>query len=260
MLKNLKIEWLKVRSYRTFWVLLALFIICTVGVNYIVYQSKSDVKMQPVSMLIGNPFSFPDVWHTVGYISSFLLFLPGLIVLILVTNEYNYKTHRQNIIDGISRFDFVVTKIFLAIEFALLATLLSFIIAMVIGLCSGSTSFSLNNLNYIFYFFLQALTYTFSGVLFGFLFKRSGLAIALYFIYLIFIKNILSFLANHFLSGMGDYFPIKSADNLIPLPFFRNITQNVFMEPNETLLIIFTIGYLAAFCFIVIKKFTTEDL
>jgi len=259
MLKNLMTEWLKIRNYRTFWVLLVLFVLCTIGVNYVFYETKSDSNMRQVSMLIGNPFSFPDIWQTVGYISSFLLFLPGLIVLILVTNEYNFRTHRQNIIDGISRLDFAAAKIFVAVKLAVFATVLTFLIAVFMGL-SGNTAFSVDNTVYLLYFFLQALTYTLAGLLFGFLFKRSGIAIALYFIYLFFLKNILGFLANHYLSNTGDYFPVKSADSLIPIPVFHNLTKSMFAQPNVTALIICTLIYLFAFCLIVVKKFTAEDL
>lgn len=259
MLRNLITEWLKIRNYRTFWVLLILFVLCTVGVNYVFYETKSDNNMRQVSMLIGNPFSFPDVWQTVSYISSFLLFLPGLIILILVTNEYNFKTHRQNIIDGISRFDFVTTKILIAAKLAVFATILTLLIAVFIGI-SGNTSISADNTVYLLYFFLQAFTYTLAGLLFGFLFKRSGIAIALYFVYLFFLKNILCFLGNHYFSNAGDYLPVKSADNLIPIPVFHNITKNIFTQPSIAVLIICTLIYIASFCLIVLRKFTSEDL
>jgi len=260
-MSNLKIEWLKIRNYRTFWILSALFIVCVAGVNYMIYQIESSVKV-PVGMLVGSPFGFPDVWQTVSYISSFLLFFPGLILLILVTNEYNYKTQRQNIIDGISRFEFAFTKIVMAIILSVSATLLTAAIAVLSGIFVGS-DFSFSGCTYILYFFLQAITYTLAGLLFGFLFKKSGLAIALYFIYLFFIKNILSALVNHYIMHTaGYYFPVKSSDALIPFPIFQNFSEHLhlFASPNATLLLVFTLAYLLIFYFIIIKKFTTEDL
>jgi ABC-type transport system involved in multi-copper enzyme maturation permease subunit len=260
MMKNLKIEWLKVRNYRTFWILWLLFVICLAGVNYMVYHIQSSVKVPAANMLVGTPFSFPDVWQTVSYISSFLLFFPGLILLILITNEYNYKTHRQNIIDGISRFEFAFTKIVMVVIFAVKATLLEAIITVITGLLAGS-AFSFNQSVYLFYFFLQALTYILTGLLFGFLFKKSGLAIALYFIYLFFIKNILSALVSHYIHDpLGDYFPIKSSDVLIPFPVFKSFSEHIFTPPNTTLLLVCTVAYLAIFYFIIVRKFTTEDL
>ncbi len=259
-MKNLKIEWLKIRSYRTFWVLTVLFVLCLTGLNYIVYQIKAANNMKQVTLMIGNPFSFPDVWQTVTYVSGFLLFLPGLILLILVTNEYNFKTHRQNIIDGMSRFDFATSKILMAVIASVIVTVLSAIVAVTIGSISGSTGFTTDKTVYLLYFLLQAFTYSIVGLLLGFLFKRSGLAIALYFIYLFFIKNIISALLDHYFSNTGEYIPVKSADALIPFPVFQNITTRMFTAPSVAVLLISTLVYLAAFYYIIIKKFTTEDL
>ncbi|MFK5098226.1 hypothetical protein, partial [Klebsiella pneumoniae] len=62
-------------------------------------------------LLLGNPFVFPEVWQTVAYFSSFFVLLPSILVIMLVTNEYTYKTHRQNIIDGWSRNEFLLSKL-----------------------------------------------------------------------------------------------------------------------------------------------------
>ncbi|MGF7231160.1 ABC transporter permease [Arachidicoccus sp.] len=260
MWKNLKIEWLKIRSYRTFWVLLVLFIISLIGINYMTYQFKVSMKAPKMAdAIIGNPFGFPDVWQTVTYLCSYILFLPGLLMVILITNEYNFKTHRQNIIDGLSRFQFVFVKIIMAILLALLATIIAAIIAIITGYIAA-TSFSSENIIYLLYFLLQAITYTLTGCLFGFLLKRSGIAIALFFLYVMFIKNLLSLILNKYLDGVGNYFPVKSSDNLIPMPFLHSITKQYFDAPNIPLLLSFSIVYLVAFYFIIIKKYTTQDL
>src|SRR2546425_716403 len=106
MLQLLKIEWLKVKNYRTFWILSALYLLSIWGINYIVYviQHKiyADKKAGDVAKLFlgGPPYAFPKVWQMTTNISSFLLFISGLIMIISVTNEFSFKTHRQNIIDG----------------------------------------------------------------------------------------------------------------------------------------------------------------
>ena len=41
MLHLLKIEWLKLKNYRTFWILSILFLISLFGINYIPYQIHS---------------------------------------------------------------------------------------------------------------------------------------------------------------------------------------------------------------------------
>ena len=262
MLKSLSIEWLKLKNYRTFWWLMGLFVVSLIGSNYISYQIKSVTGQSGrggLDMLLGSPFSFPEVWQTVAYVSSFVLFLPGFLMVILITNEYSFKTHRQNIIDGVRRSAFALTKIIMAVCLSLLSTVLVFIIAMTTGFIAGG-GFSLSGSEYILYFLLQALSYTLGGLLLGTLLKRSGLAIAIYLIYIAIIKNLLALLANHYLGGIGSYTPIKSADQLIPLPFFKSVAKELITPPDLTWLLIMTIAYLIAFYWITLRKFNTQDL
>src|SRR5437764_10406442 len=117
MLKLLKIEWMKLRYYRTFWILTSLYLASIVGINFIGYKIEQRIFEEKQSkgiaeLIIGQRrYSFPTVWQMTSYLSSFLLFLPGLLMIIFITNEYSYKTHRQNVIDGWSRNQFISVKL-----------------------------------------------------------------------------------------------------------------------------------------------------
>lgn len=262
MWKNLYIEWLKLKNYRTFKWIMALLVICLVGSNYIGYQFKAITSQKSkggLDMLMGNPFGFPDVWQSVSYISGFLLFIPGLLMVILITNEYNFKTHRQNVIDGMSRQEFAVTKIVLALLLAVFSTVIVFLITVVTGLTSGS-QFSFYGSHYIFYFLLQAVTYTVAGLLLGFLIKRSGLAIIIFLVYAGFIKKLISIFADRYLYGIGSYFPVSSSDNLIPFPFFQKMTSQM-MTPTSTFwLLISSAVYLVVFYLLIVSRYQKQDL
>ena len=56
-------------------------------------------------------FSFPGIWHNVTYVAGFFKFFLAILVAILVSGEYEYRTIRQNIIDGMSRLEFFKSKI-----------------------------------------------------------------------------------------------------------------------------------------------------
>src|ERR1035437_1506482 len=178
MNKLLNIEWMKIKSYRTFWVLSSLFAVSVFGINYFIYFTKqatvSDSKQ--VNALIGSPFDFPNVWHTVAYVSSFLLFFPGLLIVTSVSNEFSFKTHRQNIIDGWSRSQFINVKIFLVFIIAIFSTLLVFLAAILFGYLSGST-IGFEKIEFIGYFFIQCISYGMVALLLSVLIRRSGLAI-----------------------------------------------------------------------------------
>ncbi len=134
MLHLLKIEWLKVKNYKAFWIFIILYLFAILGINYIGYYiNEITVESMPASqVLMGTPYAFPKVWQTVGFMSSWLLYFPGILFIMLLTNEFNFKTHRQNIIDGWTRKDFVTVKFVFAFLFSAAATIFIFLVALLI--------------------------------------------------------------------------------------------------------------------------------
>src|SRR2546423_6278154 len=130
MIKLLKIEWMKLKNYRTFWILTSLYLVSIVGINFIAFKILQRIYEEKQSkaaaeLIIGNrPYSFPSAWQMTSYMSSFLLFLPGLLMIIFITNEFSFKTHRQNIIDGWSRNEFISVKILMALLLSILSTIM----------------------------------------------------------------------------------------------------------------------------------------
>lgn len=265
MLHLLKIEWLKIKGYKTFWVLSTLFLVSIVGVNYFAYNFDVGIKQGPAKAFIGSPFEFPNVWHTVTYFSSFLLFLPGLMIITSITNEYTYKTHRQNIIDGWSRLQFIHVKIALIVIIAIVSAIFVFLTSVFFGLLTGS-NFNFEKVEYIGFYFIQALSYCLLALLLSVLIKRSGLSIGLFFLYSFIIENFLAAILNNMggnvkggFSGPGDYLPLNTVDNLIPFPFFRSLVQLSVLPPTYLLLGLSAV-YLFLYYFFSVKRFQTQDL
>lgn len=266
MLHLLKIEWLKIKGYKTFWILATLFLVSILGVNYFVFNIKQGMSQgnAQANILIGSPFDFPNVWHTVSYFSSFLLFIPGLMMITSITNEYTYKTHRQNVIDGLSRSQFIHVKIVLIIILVIVATIFVFLTSILYGLLSGS-SFSFEKVEHIGYYFIQGLSYCMVALLLSVLIKRSGLCIGLFFLYIFIIENFIAAMLNNMSgdmksnSGPGDYLPLNTVDNLIPFPFFRSLVQLGTIPPTYILLGLAAI-YLFLYYFFSVRKFKTQDL
>ena len=72
-------------------------------------------------------FSEETIWATVCFSTSFLLYLPGMVIINLFINEVNFKTHRQNIIDGWKRETFIYTKISLIACIAVAVTIMNLV-------------------------------------------------------------------------------------------------------------------------------------
>lgn len=264
MFYNLKIEWLKIKNYRTFWILAGLFVLSIFGINYITYAIENATlqKAPEASMILGTSrFLFPDVWGTVAYLSSFLLFIPGLLMIISITNEFSFKTHRQNIIDGWSRLDFIYVKLADVVIMAICSTLIMFLTALVFGIAVGGfSSFSFSETVNVFYFFIQSLSYIAVALLFGLLFKRSGIAIGVFFLYAVVIENLLVMILNRYAGGIGAYLPLESTDNLIPIPFIKEVVNQIVKRPDSTYLLIAAFIYLFLYFFLCKTKFQKDDL
>ncbi len=274
MINLLKIEWLKIKSYTGFILLSSFFALGVVTSNYIVFMFKKNVldKVKASELLFsGSPFDFDMVWKTVSYYSSYFLMLPALLLVILMSNEFSYKTHRQNIIDGWSRFEFLKVKLALALVFALASTLVVIMTALVFGATSGSP-FSVNGFENIGYFLLKAVTYNMIAILISLLTKKSGVAIALFFIYTIFengVSLLLFFLAvklkkdNHLdLGNLGNYLPMNASDGLLTSPFeqFSGMARNIIPADNNKLVLACALIYIVIFYFWSKRKMMRSDL
>ena len=64
-----------------------------------------------------------------------------MVIINLFINEVNFKTHRQNIIDGWKRETFIYTKISLIVCFAVVIAIMNFIAIMIMTQVAN-TSFS----------------------------------------------------------------------------------------------------------------------
>ena len=272
MINLLKIEWLKIKNYTAFILLTCFFALGVVATNYIIYQFKKhvidEVKGSQI-LFSGSPYDFDVVWKTVSYYSSFFLMLPALLIVILISNEFTFKTHRQNIIDGWSRIEFLHVKIGMAVLMAIGSMLIIIITALLFGFASG-TSFSLNGFENVGYFLLKAITYNMVAILISLLTKKSGVAIAVFFIYTIFengISLLLFFLAIKLkrdsgtdLGNLGNYLPMNASDGLLTSPLDRFSGMAVLPSDYNWIVLSFALAYLILFYWWSRKKMLGSDL
>jgi ABC-2 type transport system permease protein len=260
MIKHLQTEWLKIKNYRAFWIFLGLYLISIVAINYIAFYIYNEtIRQEPMmASQIKNPYAFPNVWHTVGFMGSWLLYFPGIIIILLTSNEFNFKTHRQNIIDGWSRLTFVQTKLLLVVILSIVTTVISFLTALIFGLASGD-DFTTDGMVNIFYIFLQSLSYIFLALLLAVLFRRSGVALIVFFVYGLIFEGIISILMNRYIHEQSGYFlPLQGTDVLLPLPFGNEIIYR--NSPQPIVLVATALLYLGLYYFFLIRKFERDDL
>ena len=262
MLHLLKIEWLKVKSYKAFWIFAILYSFAILGINYTGYYiNELTLESMPQSqLLLGTPYAFPKVWQTVGWMSSWLLYFPGILFIMLLTNEFNFKTHRQNIIDGWTRKEFVTVKFVFAILFSLVATFFNFLVALLFGSLTTGSSFSFEGIENVGYIFIQTVAYITFAMFLAVLFRRSGAAIAVFFLFGLIFEWLITALINFKLdiSPVGYFLPLQVTDVMLPIPFGKTVIYKD--APAEYTLILGSLIYICGYYFFALRKFTRDDL
>lgn len=228
MLSLIKIEWLKIKKYPAFWWMLGIVALTYPGINAICYYgylkatTGKEITNNIAKLLLGNPFAFPETWHSVAYFSSFFIVLPSILVIMLVTNEYTFRTHRQNIIDGWSRAEFITSKLFDVLIVSAIVTLVYFLVAMVFGIYADSTSLYQWDLQlqYIPLFLLQTFAQLSIAFLLGYLIKKAFIALGIFLFYYLVVENIAVTYMRFKADDMGRFLPFEISDRIIPSPAF----------------------------------------
>lgn len=268
MLHLLKIEWMKVKNYRTFWILLAICIICIPAFNYVIYDqmNNSFPKIKGKSIL-GSPFEFPDVWQTVSWNSSLLLLIPAILIITLTTNEFTYKTHRQNVIDGWSRSQFINVKLLEVLLLSVFLTLIVIITTLCFGYFTNPIPPGISiwaHLRFSGFFFIEMLSYSMIAFLLSMLIKRAGLAMGAFFIYMIMEQFVVAFLRHKYNITNVNYLPQEVTDMLIPQPYLQKAFRTPEWIKNWENHIPIYLGvaalYLLIYCFFSSWRFRKSDL
>lgn len=267
MLKLFKIEWLKIKSYRTFWILFGSFFIffpsmfLMIGDRFMQQFEGRDMQTQMLKNFVNAPFIFPNVWRGAAWFGGLFFIIIGMLFIMLITNEVQYKTHRQNIIDGWSRVDFIKAKSSLLIFFVLTTTAMVVLCGFICGLLYTPDLSSVSifeNFYYVWYYMLMATMYLLAGFLVAIFIRRTGLAIIIYFAYIFIIDNLL-WMALTFRKGQAGYFlPLESADSLIPNPFKPGVIET--RTVSDLSLIITAIAYGILIMYLIINYYKKADL
>ncbi|MDR7371239.1 ABC transporter permease [Flavobacterium aquidurense] len=172
-------------------------------------------------------FNFPFIWHFNTYVAAWLKFFLAIVIVSMMANEYSYGTLKQNLIDGLSKKEFILSKFLTVALFALCSTVFVFVMSLLLGLSFSSyTQFDIifMDLDYLLAFFVK-LTGFFSFCLFlGILVKRSAFALGFLLVWSIIEAIIRGFLTfkvfpnSNTADNIVQFLPLESMSNLIVNP------------------------------------------
>jgi len=216
MLHLLKIEYLKVKNYTTFWVIWLLY----AAIVPLIYLGVCDLISRMIPSPIGPEFSeylsFPDVWQNVVYTASYLNLLLGVLVVVLTTNEIIFKTQRQHAIEGVSRRNLILSKMLFFTFLAACVSLYTLIVGAVFGFIYSDFADFFSGISSIPLYFIQTVGYFAMAFLLAVLIQRTALTIVV-FILMLFVNFF--FVSEMVGEVIASYLPVSVISGLTQLPY-----------------------------------------
>lgn len=261
MLRLLTIEFHKLKHNTASKILIIIYFGLLISIALIA-AIKFDIGPIKFHLAEMGIFNFPYIWHFNTYIAAILKFFLLLVIVSMMANEYSYKTLKQNLIDGLSKKEFILSKFYTVIVFALISTIFVFVVSLILGLVySDYSEFSIifSDLKYLVAFFIKLVCFFSMGLFFGILVKRSAFAVGAMIVWLIAENMFKGYLfwtfknasnTSESVDSIMQFLPFESMTNLIKEPFSRlgavknlakqigeNFTKNYEIETSSILIV-----------------------
>lgn len=173
-------------------------------------------------------FEFPYIWHFTTYSAAILKLFIAIVVITMMTNEYSYGTLKQNLIDGLSKEEFCLSKFLSIVLLALVSTIFVFIFTFVLGFIYSkdtSTAVIFTDLQYLVGYFFKLVGFFSMCFFLAVLVKKSAFALGLLFVWNI-IEGVLGLILTFSVSektadSIVSLFPLEAMSNLIKEPVSR---------------------------------------
>ncbi|MEL0457076.1 ABC transporter permease subunit [Flavobacteriaceae bacterium SZ-1-7] len=219
-------------------------------------------------------FNFPIIWHLTTFFAAQFKFFFAIVVVSMIGNEYSNKTLKQNLIDGLSKKEFILSKFYTIVFFSLVSTILIGLISLCIGLYYSSynePSIILMETSFLLGYFAKLVGFFSLCLFFGMLVKRSAFALAFLFILFLLEWIIFGLITWKFdvklAEKIQNFFPLKSMHKLIDQPFQR-IAMSKFPDNSELVYdyalhwyeIAIVLGWTALFIFLSYTLLKKRDL
>ena len=218
MLNLLSIEYSKVKNYTTFWVMLIIYASLIPVIIWGISVFHFGQEETPMYWEGSSIFKFPVVWNGVTWVASWFNLLLGILIVLIICNDFNYRTFKQNVIDGLSKQQVIASKFLFLIALALVVTLYTFLLGTIFGFAFSDGVDMLDDIYYIGIYFIQTIGYFTMAFLLAILIKRPALSIIIYAVVIIF-KFIFYFVLG---STISQFIPMNIFAGLTPFPILQD--------------------------------------
>ncbi|MFY0672379.1 MAG: ABC transporter permease [Bacteroidia bacterium] len=236
MIRLIKIEFLKLKAYKPFWILTILYAAIIIGLglwapSFLDWWSDKGASFSGILPNTMPIFEYDDVWQNLTFLGRFFMPLLAFLIITIVNNEFTFNTQKQNIIDGMSRLEWFGSKLIFLLIIVVFATFLHFIVGLYLGANYSSVQgaeYVFKNIAFIPAYALQALSFLSLAMLIVILIKKSILSFGVLLLLYWPGEQLIRFFLPDATESIHFLFPIKSMMNLIPNPF----PKYIFMEAD----------------------------
>jgi ABC-2 type transport system permease protein len=173
-------------------------------------------------------FNFPYIWHFNTFVAVMLKIFLAIVIVSMTTNEYTYGTLKQNLIDGLSKKEFIQSKALTVGVFSLASTIFVTLMTLILGYSFSAftePSIVFSEMSFLLGYFINLVTF-FSFCLFaGILIKRSAFALGFIFLWFVAEGIIYSILRSLFGDEVSRniiaFFPLEAISNVLIEPISR---------------------------------------
>lgn len=229
MLRLLNIELHKLRYSRSAKILISTYFIL---ITFIALIASIEFDLGPIHFRLADQgiFNFPFIWHFNSYIAAILKLFLAIVIVSMMSNEYSNRTLKQNLIDGLSKKEFVLSKFLTVLLFSVISTLFLVVVTLILGYSfSDFTELSIvfSDMEYIVGYFIKLLGFFAFCMFVGILIKRSAFALGFLFIWWIFegilygVLNFKFFRDSDLPENIMQFFPLTAMSNIVVEPFTR---------------------------------------
>ncbi|NHN25287.1 ABC transporter permease subunit [Flavobacterium jejuense] len=199
---------------------LTVILLSSISINLF---SFLNIKMGEIGM-----FNFPMIWHVATFTVSLFKIFFAIVIVSMIGNEYSNKTIKQNLIDGLSKKEFLLSKFYTIVIFSIISTILIGITILFIGFYNTElTNFKIifNESEFLFAYLIKQIGFFSLCLFFALLIRRSAFSLAFLFI-LYFVEwlfyGLLNRITNETIAEkIYNLFPLHSMYKLIDQPFQR---------------------------------------
>ncbi|MBL7942233.1 MAG: hypothetical protein JNM00_05685 [Flavobacteriales bacterium] len=240
MKRLIAIEWQQLWNARYFRILIALWLLAflAVPVGFKLLLNYAETHWPELGAMGLSPaqlplFDFREIWQNLAYVYKMFSILFSFIVVISITNDLDYKTQRQHVIDGMSRKEWLLSKWYTILAGTTISALMVFVVTLISGMCF-SYSFTaqevFETVGFIGAYWIHMFLFLQLAGLLAMVIRRSGITIAVMIFWIYVFEPISVSIVRYEMkiSWLSNIFPFEASWRLIP-----DVFPHLLMQPGN---------------------------